>query len=307
MGVQVDRPGTGLEQARKDNPWLMVWLPASIIFALLIVNILLAAMIDSRSHSSVTEWFVPLASVITLCLAIPMLIYLRSWYRVTRHTPAREFADSRFQFFKSNLETVAIGLGHAPPDLVVVEDASPNAYIVDPRKLRNVIAVSKPLLALDLTDQQVEAIMAAMLARIVVSESSTGKPDLPEMRELLPETYSRMLESTWRAGEVLYGDWILRCDGLASKVTGNPLALSQAIDKVHKGVMRMREGVNLLSAYLAFVEPPTDEKRFDRTAGFSDLLVQIRIENLEHIRTGGRAPFSSVRNGRSVVQPEGWR
>jgi len=241
-----------------------------------------------------------------LLLAIPIFIYLRSWYRVTRHTPTREFDTARFKLFKSSLETVAIGLGHTPPELVVVEDTSPNAYIVDPR-VRNVIAVSKPLLALDLTDQQVEAIMAAMLARIVVSESSTGKPDLPEMRELLPETYSRMLESTWRAGEVLYGDWILRCDGLASKVTGNPLALSQAIDKVHKGVMRRREGVNLPSAYLAFVELPTDEKRFDRTAGFSDLLVQIRIENLEHIRTGSRTPFSSVRDGRSVVQPEGWR
>ena len=240
MGVQVDRPGDDLEQARKgkDNPWLMVWLPASIIFTLLIINILLAAVTDSRSHGSVTEWFVPLASIITLCLAIPMMIYVRSWYRVTRHTTTREFDSSRFKFFKSSLEAVAIGLGHAPPHLVVVKDISPNAYIVDAH-LRNEIAVSKSLLSLDLTDQQVEAVMAAMLARMVVSESSTGEQDLPEMRELSPETYARIHASTWRAGEVWYGDWVLRCDGLASKVTGNPQALSQAIDNVYKALVRM--------------------------------------------------------------------
>ena len=304
----MDRPGNGLEHARKakDNPWLMVWLPASIIFALLIINFVLSFTVDSRSHSSVIKWFVPVACVITVFLAVPIILYLRSWYRVTRHMPTREYDASRLKSFKSNLETVAIGLGQRPPELVVVEDASPNAYIVDPR-VKNVIAISTPLLALDLTDQQVEAIMATMLARIIVSESTTGKPDSPEMRELSPEIYARMQASTWRFGEVWYGNWILRCDGLASKVTGNPQALSQAIDKVYKGLKRGAEGVNLTSAPLAFVEPPTDLKRFDRTAGFSDLLVQIRIENLQYIGTGSWTPFSSVRDGRPVVQPEGWR
>lgn len=99
-----------------------------------------------------------IAMLITALVVLPML--------TRRPRPIPVYDAARYNLFRSSLDALSLGVGTQAPGLAVREVGFPDAW-VEGYGARGVVAVSPGLLSMTLTDQEVEAIMAASLARMI--------------------------------------------------------------------------------------------------------------------------------------------
>jgi len=201
--------------------------------------------------------------------------------------------------------------------------------------------ISYQLLQADFTAAEIEAIVAAVLARLVVSASyqlsnpGAGLPDRSSFNQLSvygPGSLSGLAKVLGFDSVIadslrreFYGNpWpelMLLQDTWAARLTKNPKALKNAIAK-SCDLLKDKPVEAAFSDPLVFVEPVY--YRLDRhrwywatyrnpqaaqqlaTARGRDRIIQLRLENLDCIEQGMSQPFAEVRDGTPVTKPPGW-
>ncbi|MFH1149169.1 MAG: hypothetical protein V1748_01710 [Actinomycetota bacterium] len=203
---------------------------------------------------------------------------------------ADSYSTKRCHRFREAFDAVSIGLGIQAPPLEVMDLPSPNAYVLPGGRG---LAVTPTLLEQDMSDQQVEAVMAAILARLILMP----KPAVPLQRRGSVEegpVLSDEIRHRYALGanEYMNRPGVL-ADTLAARITGNPRALIEAIVQVSWLVKKKRVTPFGVRPAMMFIRPSM--------AG-----VQERVESLEGLEKGMRRPYHEVRDGRPTAMPEAW-
>ena len=221
--------------------------------------------------------------------------------RLFRRAPPTESYDrARFNLFRSSLDGVSLGLGLEAPGLVVLNELFPDSFVTRVGGKR-VVAISPPLLGLDLTNQEVEAIMAVGLANILSLRTEHSRPDIHQQLQVDSDITDQVSSFTSDKSTALYCKVVLRSDTLATRITGQPGALQSAIVKVIEALEKAPKPLfNSLEKVL--VQPPGFGGRSD----LNEELTRLRLENLERMKAGKRPAFSELRDGKPVVEPKGW-
>ncbi|HEY5494437.1 MAG TPA: hypothetical protein VIK15_07565, partial [Candidatus Anoxymicrobiaceae bacterium] len=182
------------------------------------------------------------------------------------------------------------------------------------------VVITGKLLEADLTDAEVEAVMADVLAKLFAVpyvdmkyyDIEGSAKDLSLDPEMLTRVREEFFGSPNAPLALLQDTW-------AARLTGNPKALKTAIiksrDLMSDTPVRMDQADPLV-----FVDPPflrADEKtarnwghearELGSTAWDRDRLLQLRLENLDMIAQGKRHPHEFVKGSTPVTKPEGWR
>jgi hypothetical protein len=181
---------------------------------------------------------------------------------------------------------------------------APDAW-VEGYGARGVVAVSPGLLSMTLTDQEVEAIMAASLARMIDRRMVRSWPDTYERLDLPPDIITRVQNLGRTGAGTAYLTWSLRADTLAARLTGHPHIMQSAIVKVTEVLDRMPQRP-MHGSPLWFVDPLVVGPFMASGSHVRTELTRLRLENLERIEAGQRPAFSELREGRPVVGPKGW-
>ena len=101
---------------------------------------------------------------------------LKVWNQFTAVTAeVREYDVERFKLFKDSLDAVSLGLGLQPPALTVVNMKTANSLSFT-KGGRKFVGVSPSLLSADLTQAEVEAVMAHEIAHTASGESLKRPP-----------------------------------------------------------------------------------------------------------------------------------
>ena len=257
----------------KDSVSTLSNLPASLGLALLGV---------------IVVWFTPAA----------ILLYRQK-------PPATEAYDrTRFALFEDRLASVSIGAGIETPSLIVHDTPLPDAFIARTSQGLEV-GVGPSLLTMPLTNQEVEAIMAACVAKMIDMRMAPAWSDVHEKLSVSDNIASKMRSCISDPSFHVYCLSVLRADTLAARITGQPDALRSAIAKVAGALKAMPQPVSLAPQPYWFVEPLHTGWKVWNDAFTA--LPDLRIQNLGLIETGARPAFSELRDGRPVVEPEGWR
>jgi len=236
-----------------------------------------------------------------------------------------DYDHRRYDIFNNALDAVCLGMGQDAPLVIVVDLPSPNSF----NPLfggKRVVAVTPALLSFDLTQAEVEAVMAVAAAKQAYWErfDRTGLPGggLDEITWGIDK--KEMQKEVWRAGQpgqdaLVTCTTILNEDTLAARTTGQPAALASAIRKVASLLepfpVRMKvpfAGPAFLEDYgvseeLVFVVPPLPAGVWNKfRPAARDELIRLRLENLEAIGAGMRGPHEVIREARPLVDPKGW-
>ncbi|HEY5492968.1 MAG TPA: hypothetical protein VIK15_00115 [Candidatus Anoxymicrobiaceae bacterium] len=262
----------------------------------------LSALFTSAAGPSRTFMAFPLlGSFLIAGLVIFFAIF--TGFHARRVKPMVEYDRTRFNLFLSSMDALSLGLGVQAPPLVVLGVPFPDSYVTGFGS--KAIVVTPSLLELDLTDQEVEAIMAAGLAKMIDLRMVPSWPDIYSELKVEGDIIAEISMFTWDQDSVTRCASVLRADALAARLTGQPGALQSAIVKLHavfEGVVLSRRR----SLHVQFIEiPPSSifKKPSDKLA---EELTRLRLENLERIEAGKRPDFSELRDGRPVVGPKGW-
>jgi len=213
-----------------------------------------------------------------------MVVFLAKRWPTTQGTgcsPAVRYDEMRFNLFNSTLNSLSIAAGIKPPRLAVMKLPSPNSYGID-SGYTPMICVTPSLLEQELTDQQMEAIMAVAVAKILLGPR--GK--LPAEKSAPP------LE--------------VRADILAVRITKQPRALEEAIVKVAEWLTHAPARPRGVTPSRMFLEPPLPGP-WNRARNRARLeMIKSRLENLEKMERGTWQPFERVRDSKPVTLPTGW-
>ena len=222
---------------------------------------------------------------------------------MTRLRPVDDYDGTRFERFNDSLAALSLGVGIQAPGLIVMKAGFPDAWVAT-FGTGHVIAVSPSLLSMDLTDQEVEAIMAASLARMIDKRIVPSWPDVYKELDLPPDIMAQAGDITL-SDRASYYIWALRADTLAARLTGQPHTLQSAITKVNEVLERMPQRT-MYGTQLWFVEPLVVGPFMRSGSKVRMELTRLRLENLERIEVGKVPAFSELRGGRPVVGPKGW-
>ena len=134
--------------------------------------------LQMKGQYSGLELFFILAFTLATCVNAFFInrSLLKVWNQFTAVTAeVREYDAGRFKLFKDSLDTVSLGLGLQPPMLSVVNMKTANSlsYTKGGRKF---VGVSPELLSADLTQAEVEAVMAHQIAHTASGESLKRPP-----------------------------------------------------------------------------------------------------------------------------------
>ena len=285
----------------EDSP---AWQPRRVMLILgcaIAVALLLFAVTDSIYQGfSGTR----VAAMIIVGVILGLLFVIRLWQPTVKYLHrVKDYDTVRFNRFKSALDGVSVGLGIEPPGLIVMDAPFPDSCITTVGGKPSVV-VSPELLAMDLTDHEVEAVMATGAAKAVYDRMERSWPDVFDEMKVPGDISRRGKNVAWNEKRSSYCSFVLRTDTLAARTTGEPGALRSAIEKVRDAVVHTPQRV----AYVPsdrFVDPPlTRGKRQNR---LYEQLNSLRLENLERMMAGERQAFSELRGGKPVVAPKGWQ
>ena len=241
--------------------------------------------------------------IMAIIVALVIIAAAVGSMRLGRPRPVPVYDVARYNLFRSSLDALSLGVGVQAPGLLVMEPGFPDAWVAT-FGTGAVIAVSPGLLSMDLSDQEIEGIMAASLARMIDKRMVRSWPDVYKELDLPPDIMAQ-------AGDITLGDrasyciWALRADTLAARLTGQPHTLQSAITKVNDVLERMPQRT-MYGTQLWFVEPLVIGPFMRSGSKVRTELTSLRMENLERIEAGQRPAFSELREGRPVVGPKGW-
>jgi hypothetical protein len=232
--------------------------------------------------------------------------------RGKRIAPPETYDLPKFKVFSDALEAVSIGAGVPAPPLTVTQYPQPQAYC--PSRARNeAIVVTTGLIEFDMTDHQIEAIMAIVLCQKILRKRcriSDNSDEIPvSMNPLLEEigldkiiAASILSEPAFRSRQDTC-EFLLMADTMAVNLTHNPQAASEAIKK-------------FVQAWACASVPELieldDSKKFPNAvvlmpaSEFEGKVYNFRLENLRKLAAGVWQPGSEIRDGRTVYSPEMW-
>ena len=291
-------PRGGLNGPRNRNLVVGLFVVFFVTGAVLLITIV-------RIASGVPGAFNPFPQVIFFMM-VPLMIFSALLGRLflRRPRPAASYDTTRYNLFRSSLEALSLGVGAEAPALLVMETGFPDSW-VDSRTGARVIAVSPVLLSMDLTDQEIEAIVATGLARMIDRRALPSWPDIYEELDVDADIIGQIQDFTWDSRKAAYCTWALRADALAARLTGQPGALQSAITKVKAALNRVPQRFGY-GSQLWFVDPLILGPLTRSSNKVREELTRLRLESLERIEAGKRPDFSELRDGRPVVGPKGW-
>jgi Zn-dependent protease with chaperone function len=238
-------------------------------------------------------------------IGLGMVLFVVYWKMMLQKPRlAVTFDQTRLKLFNDSLQAVSLGLGVGAPNLVVLALPVPDLLVTDFGG-RKTLALSPQLLELDLTNQEVEAVMATGLAKMIDSRIVPSWPDIYEELKVDGDITGQIQSFTWDQNIVTYCTSVLRSDTLAAKITGQPGALQSAITKIHE-VVKNSTRIRGRAPVEPFGRLPIAFFNSKKITKLSDELTRLRLENLERIEAGERPDFSELRDGRPVVGPKGW-
>lgn len=259
-------------------------------------------------------------------------------YSIDRVKPlnARAIAQSEFKVYKDALDALCLGKGMQYGRLHVVSSSRPLAYLARLGWLpasgilinrRTAMVLSDELLEEDYTHQEIEAVMAVLLAKAVF------------VRMTVKSSWSRVENAAEEIGvnpslmedinEEFAPNWLLLLpiveDTWAVRLTGLPGSLASAIKKSME-ILGSHDVRERMGDPTVFVEPPhradylkSMAPRLIRFSGrgrmtealhdlgeHRDRLLEFRLRNLGMIEQGMRQPGQVIEDGRLVTSPEGW-
>jgi Zn-dependent protease with chaperone function len=266
------------------SPRMMRIVTASAVLAALVVLLLWNA----------GKTGVYLRDIVSIIMTVVLILLLADIVRISRHnaglTPAVKFDEARFDLFNNALDSLCIAAGIEKRRLAVMKLRSANSYVINSGET-GMIAVTPDLLELELTAQQVEAVMAVAVAKVVL-QPLPAKPESLKEKDIVPPQASTPLE--------------IRADTLAARITGQPEALREAILKVAAMVARAPAWPYRVPSSDMFVAPPAIGYRASRRTETGMDILKSRLENLEKMERGTWQPFERVRDSKPVTLPKGW-
>ena len=236
---------------------------------------------------------------------VVIFLWVRGGFRFEILLPrlSRAYSRLRFDAFSSALDAVSLGVGLSAPPLVVLDIPFPDSYVAVV-KGKTSIVVTPALLDMALTGQEVEAVMATGLARMIDSRDAPAWRDVHERLKVDSEITERMISFAPDVA-VRYRS-MLRADTLAAKITGQPGALRSAMMKFVDALNGYRMSHAGRYRRMAYVEIPPSSVFNKPSDAVNEELIKLRLANFEEIESGKMPDFSVVRDARPVVQPEGW-
>jgi hypothetical protein len=322
------------------------WLFGIAVFAPFFLIMLMMLLITSENLTGVRfiSMLLPIAVFSSFLVLFVVAIFLARARMASRPhvlTP-EQYDQARYKRFHDCLEAVCIGAGEDVPPLVVTDVPSPVAYIsseaLERRSsgfnvfgppppaypLKPKFALGAPLLQTHLEYYEDEAIMAVLLARTIISpmgDPNTGSigsyydhwvKELGLSTNVVENTRTEFTNDS----TCLY---VLLADAYAARLTGQPMALKQAILKSDALLRVNPSRPRDVLPNLMFVEPASSNQggrvnlpgwMFQMSVHSSgrqrDRILELRVESLDFIAQGMRQPFEEVRGGIPVTKPEGW-
>lgn len=260
--------------------------------------------------------------VLLFMATIPALYWVASFRKrkATAWTRPLKENEVAFKRYWDCLEALCIGAGKVVVPLGVMDIESPLACVYHRNADEGgppIPVVTNQLLAADFSYQEIEAIVAVLLAKTIVDTEGflvPGDFNRPWVKELGLSDY---LVGITRAefqddGTCLF---CLLADANAARLTGHPEAIASAIRKSEDLLKANEARPEKIKPQMMFVEPPATSNRdysFLKGTGFRgtgmarDRIIQLRLESLEFIEKGMRQAHGEVRDGVPVVRPEGW-
>jgi len=209
---------------------------------------------------------IPIAGLLVIgsgLLSIVLMFRILPWRNHVAN-PDR-YDPARYKVFADSLQAVGIGAGVKPPELIVLDENTTNAFMCR-FKGTPALALTPALLELDLTKAEVEGIMASCLALTLAEGIRSYDSIAPEGKGLIEDD----THALWWTGAPL----VVKADSIAARITGQPSALREAIKKVDLTLRsEKRRRVRPTSRYM-FVDP--DDSYHGAT-------IKQRLENLERI------------------------
>jgi hypothetical protein len=188
------------------------------------------------------------------------------------------------------------------------------------------LVITEQLLEADLTSQEIEAIVADLLAKLCLNPFEAlrgGTIWVGEHAKKLAFDPGMLERAMGELGYNAVALAVLLQDAWAARLTGQPGALKTAIQKSRDLLGNTAVSADIADPFI-FVDPPhawdfsgdiphgkgvCEDPTLTQRAAISrkrELIMRLRLESLKKIERGVRTPGAEVRGTRTVVRPDYW-